>query len=339
MDYNRLYYIESAAVPNYARVTSHSSESASAVQLPLMEAVSARLRKSDVAPIRSPLNYTGGKYRLLPQILPLLPSDIGTFVDLFAGGFNVGINIRSRRVLLNDNLTYLVDLYRHFMRHTLKYIIGYVEKRIAEYGLTLQNQEGYLALRSEYNRTKHPLDLFTLTAFSFNHQIRFNNSHEFNTPFGRERSRYNAVMKKNLSDFVTAFRSMDIEISNADFESVDLSRLGAGDLVYCDPPYLITTGTYNDGKRGFTGWNEGEEHRLLALLDSLNSRGIRFALSNVLVHKGRNNDILASWIDRGGYKIHDLSMCYGNSSYHTKDRNRDSTREVLVTNYNPDGRR
>ena len=283
--------------------------------------------------IRSPLNYTGGKYRLLPQILPLFPSKIKTFVDLFAGGFNVGINIRASRILLNDNLTYLVDLYRYILRHNLDCIIGYIESRINEYNLTLQNQDGYLALRAEYNRTGHPLDLFTLTAFSFNHQIRFNNSHEFNSPFGRERSRYNATMKKNLSNFVIAFRNADIEISNLDFGLVDLSRLGSADLVYCDPPYLITTGTYNDGKRGFTGWNEGEERRLLALLDSLNEKGIRFALSNVLTHKGKRNDILADWIAEKGYNAHPLSMCYGNSSYHTKDRGRDSTREALITNY------
>ena len=42
--------------------------------------------------IQSPLNYTGGKFRLLPQLLPLFPKDAGTFVDLFCGGCNVGIN-------------------------------------------------------------------------------------------------------------------------------------------------------------------------------------------------------------------------------------------------------
>ena len=35
--------------------------------------------------IKSPLNYTGGKYKLLPQIIPIFPSDINTFVDLFGG--------------------------------------------------------------------------------------------------------------------------------------------------------------------------------------------------------------------------------------------------------------
>ena len=43
--------------------------------------------------IQSPLNYTGGKYKLLPQILPLFPKEIDCFVDLFCGGCNVGINI------------------------------------------------------------------------------------------------------------------------------------------------------------------------------------------------------------------------------------------------------
>ena len=38
--------------------------------------------------IQSPLNYTGGKYKLLPQILPLFPKDIDVFVDLFCGGCN-----------------------------------------------------------------------------------------------------------------------------------------------------------------------------------------------------------------------------------------------------------
>ena len=42
--------------------------------------------------IQSPLNYTGGKYKLLPQILPLFPKEIDCFVDLFCGGCNVGIN-------------------------------------------------------------------------------------------------------------------------------------------------------------------------------------------------------------------------------------------------------
>ena len=39
--------------------------------------------------IKSCLNYTGGKYKLLNQILPLFPQDIDKFIDLFCGGASV----------------------------------------------------------------------------------------------------------------------------------------------------------------------------------------------------------------------------------------------------------
>ena len=40
--------------------------------------------------IKSPLNYVGGKYRLLKQIIPLFPKEIDTFVDLFSGELMLG---------------------------------------------------------------------------------------------------------------------------------------------------------------------------------------------------------------------------------------------------------
>jgi site-specific DNA-adenine methylase len=34
---------------------------------------------------KNPFNYTGAKFKLLSQILPLSPDKINTFVDLFGG--------------------------------------------------------------------------------------------------------------------------------------------------------------------------------------------------------------------------------------------------------------
>ena len=64
--------------------------------------------------IQSPLNYTGGKFKLLPQILPLFPANISTFVDLFCGGCNVGINVDCQNVIYNDLDTNLLYLYNTF---------------------------------------------------------------------------------------------------------------------------------------------------------------------------------------------------------------------------------
>ena len=283
--------------------------------------------------ICSPMNYIGGKYKLLPQILPLFPKRIDTFIDMFCGGGNVGVNVEANKLLLNDNLLYIVELYKQFKTMSIDEIVEYIENRINLFELSSTNTDGYLALRSAYNQERNPLDLFVLAAYSFNHQIRFNNNHQFNIPFGKNRSRYNANMKKNLEMFIAKLHELDVEFSSSNFEELDLSGLTSNDFVYCDPPYLITTGTYNDGKRGFTGWSHREEIKLLALLSELNRKGIRFALSNVLKHKGRTNAILKQWVEMHNFKVYHLNKDYQNSNYHSINRDSDITDEVLITNY------
>lgn len=283
--------------------------------------------------ISSPMNYIGGKYKLLPQIIPLFPEKIGTFVDLFCGGCNVGINIKADKIVLNDNLSYLIDLYKTFDEKNSDDILAFIKKRISDLNLSLTNKDGYLKLREIYNTEKNPLDLFVLTAYSFNHQIRFNNSHQFNNPFGKDRSCFNPHMEKNLLDFLKVIKSKNIFFYSNNFDELDLSNLQSNDFVYADPPYLITTGTYNDGKRGFTGWNETEEEKLLSILKNLDEQNIKFALSNVIEHKGKKNSILLDWIEKNHFIINYLNKDYSNSNYHIINRNKTSTIEVLVTNY------
>lgn len=279
------------------------------------------------------MNYIGGKGKLLSQILPLFPQNISTFMDLFCGGCNVGLNVDAKSIIFNDNLTYLIDLYRSFLSIKEDEILSYIDRRICELNLTQTNREGYLRLRSEYNSNRNPLDLFVLIAFSFNHQIRFNSSHEYNNPFGKDRSSYNPKMKNNLKSFLSSLQSRDISFTNLDFREINYSILTKNDFVYADPPYLITRGTYNDGKRGFTGWGEKEEMELLEILDSLHSKGIKFALSNVLAHKGQKNRLLQEWIEKKNFSVHHLDKCYRNSNYQSSNNEKGETIEVLITNY------
>jgi len=283
--------------------------------------------------IKSPLNYTGGKYKLLPQILPLFPNNINTFVDLFAGGCSVGVNAQSQKTIFNDNLTYLIDFYKTIQAFDEKETLKYIYKRINEFELSKTNQEGFNLLRNEYNKSKKPLDFFVLVAYSFNHQIRFNNKHHFNCSFGKNRSHFNSNMKKNLCEFLEAIKKIDCTFLHLSFEKFNFSSLTEEDFIYCDPPYLITTANYNDGKRGFKGWTETEEKQLLALLDNLHQKNIKFALSNVIEHENKKNQILEDWIENTKYNRYDLSFDYRNSSYQKKYRG--VTKEILITNYNP----
>lgn len=278
--------------------------------------------------LKSPMNYIGGKYKLLPQILPHFPAQIGTFVDLFAGGCNVAVNVQAEHILCNDLNEKIIELFEAFRQRELEDILRQIDARIAEYHLSKENEEGFLRFRSEYNRAPDPIDLYTLTCYSFNYQFRFNNQLEYNNPFGRQRSQFSQNMRRNLIAFVTRLKERDIRFCSRDFTQVPLDGLGPGDFLYCDPPYLITTGTYNDGNRGFRDWKEEQEYALYAYLDAASARGIRFALSNVLEHKGRKNEILLSWAKK--YRIIALDYNYSNASYNT---HKGKSREVLVVNY------
>jgi len=237
---------------------------------------------------------------------------------------------------VNDNLTYLIEMYKAFQLNDIDVTIMHIENRIRQFELSLTNEYGFKKMRELYNEQKNPLDLFILIAYSFNHQIRFNNHHEFNNPFGRERSSFNSTMKLNLEHFIIRLKETEIEFTNLCFENFDFSFLTESDFVYCDPPYLITTGTYNDGKRGFKGWTEKEENALLKTLDNLDKANMKFALSNVLEHKGKSNDILKNWIKNNhNYKINYIDFNYSNSNYQTIIRDKNASIEVLITNYEP----
>ena len=74
-------------------------------------------------------------------------------------------------------------------------------------------------------------------------------------------------------------------------------------------------------------WNIDVEQRLLDLLDVLNDRGIRFAISNVTHYRGRQNDKFIEWANN--YEIHSIKSNY--ISYH--DNSIKKFNEVLITNY------
>ena len=278
--------------------------------------------------LKSPLNYVGGKYKLLPQLLEYFPKEINTFVDMFSGGFNVGINVDSKKTICNDINSFIIDLYKELYKEPINNVLGHIQNRIDEYGLSKENEDGFKKFRVYYNKTKNPIDLYTLSCYSFNYQFRFNNDKEYNNPFGRNRSQFSENMRNNLILFTEKLKNMNIEFSSEQFDKLNLEGLTETDFVYCDPPYLITTGSYNDGNRGFKDWKEEEELKLYDMLDNLNDKHIKFALSNVIEHKGKENKLLKEWSKK--YKVIYLTSDYSNSSYNTK---RDKSIEVLIVNY------
>lgn len=308
------------------------------------------VEKNIVDKVKSPLNYTGGKYKLLNQIIPIFPKDLDLFVDLFSGGANVGVNVNAKRIVCVDKQKEIIRVMELFKKYEDGYIIDKLEKIIDKYnlsnsllngyktykctsdkGLGSYNKSKYLDLRNDYNSmtddsVEKDFLFLTLVIYGFNNQIRFNSNGEFNMPVGKRD--FNNSIRKNLKSFITKLKTKNIEFINSDFREFAIETTD-NTLVYCDPPYFLGTASYNENG----GWTEKDEIDLLNYLSILDQSGVKFALSNVIEHKGEKNIILDSWIKEHNYIVHIIDSNYNNSNYHKQEGNILKTIEVLVTNY------
>ena len=300
--------------------------------------------------VKSPLNYTGGKYKILNQIIPIFPKELDLFVDLFSGGSNVGVNVNAKRIVCVDKQKEIIRVMELFKKYEDGYIIDKLEKIIDKYelsnsllngyemyncssdkGLGSYNKSKYTELRNNYNNIKSDsiekdFLFLTLIIYGFNNQIRFNNNGEFNMPVGKRD--LNNSLRKNLKNFITKLKTKNIEFVNSDFREFAIETT-ENTLVYCDPPYFLGTASYNENG----GWTKQDEIDLLNYLTILDSKGIKFALSNVIEHKGAIHIMLETWIKEHNYTIHYITCDYNNSNYHKQEGNITKTVEVLITNY------
>lgn len=312
----------------------------------LCEVFSKEKKKMNIS---CPFNYTGGKFNLLKQLQPLF-DEKEVFLDLFAGGGNVGINSSSSKVIFNDSNEKLIDLIKFIKNTDTNILLKQIDNIIEKYdlsntslygysyygcnsseGVAKYNKEKFLSLRNDFNAQvlEGKIDysmLYVLMVYSFNNQIRFNRKGLFNLPVGKRD--FNSKMRSKLMLFSEELKSKDVHFIKKDFREISLDDFSKETFIYCDPPYLITNATYNENGM----WTEIEEKALLEFLDRANEKGFSFALSNVLESKNKRNEILCNWIESRGYYCNHLNKSYSNSNYHRKDKNSVSE-EVLITNY------
>lgn len=271
----------------------------------------------------SPLNYIGSKAKLISKIEKYLPENISTFFDIFGGGFNVGINSNAQHIIYNDINHFVKDLVESFrINDTYQYLL-YLKKIIKKYNLKKEDATSYLKARNYYNSLsfdkRNPKLLYAIILYGFNQQIRFNGDHNFNNPVGMRW--FNDKVLEKMISFSRVMKEKNITLSNVEFTDF-LGKIEKDSFVYMDPPYRLTNGSYNDGKRGFNGWELADEKNLFEFADSLNEKSIRFMISYIVEHNGRTNMELKNWIRLNNYRLINIDKMNGNQ------RN-----EVLIMNY------
>jgi DNA adenine methylase len=294
---------------------------------------------------RSPFFFVGDKYKLMSQLSDFFPSNINTFIEPFVGGGSVFLNTNAKNYAVNDLNPFLIKLHRFLFDHkeNTSFFFDECKKIILHYGFSASllgffvptdlkkqyaktyyaryNKAPYEKLKKDFNKDNSDLlKLYILLVYGFNHMLRFNSKGEFNLPVGNVD--FNKNVLRALNDYFQFSQKSMISYFNLDFESFLLSReYKKDDFVYVDPPYLISSSEYNKN------WTTQEEERLLRVLDKLSENKVKFALSNVLIHKGRTNFTLLKWSSK--YLIDPINSNY--ISFHNNSKK--DTKEVLIKNY------
>lgn len=308
--------------------------------------------------IKTPLNYTGNKFRLLNQIKPYFPKDINIMVDLFCGGATVGLNTDCKEVYFIDNDPMVIGLLKFFKTQKFEELISKIEALIEKYalsnsyrngfkyykslineknsnnGLKSYNSEGFYKLRNDYNNLEDKnsefafIMLYILILYGFNNDLRFNAKGEFNLPVGK--TDFNKTNVDKLEKYLEKVKKVKTNYICAEFDSKKVKNiLAKADFIYMDPPYLITNATYNESNK----WNNLCEHRLLNLLEELIKNNKKFVLSNVLSKKGLMNEPLYFWTQKNCEKIEIQHMEYSYSSASYNKKNREGKEDEIIVKW------
>lgn len=294
---------------------------------------------------RSPLFYTGDKYKLIPELKKYFPENINKFIEPFVGGGSVFMNTEAKIFLLNDIDSNIISLHKYLSNFkNLDSLFEILFPKIEKYGFSCSlksdvipkelkekyvktyfaryNKESYLKLRNDFNsqKSKDLADLYLLLIYGFNHMLRFNREGKFNLPVGNVD--FNKNVNDALANYINLVNQKKIKWFNFDYkEFFEKINFENDDFVYLDPPYLITSSEYNKL------WNQKDDDELFEILDNLNSQKIKFALSDVVEYKGKENKKLSLWAKK--YNVYPIKSNYIN--YH--DNTIKSFSEVLITNY------
>lgn len=279
--------------------------------------------------IETPFNYTGSKFKLLNQILPLLDYSKPKFVDLFAGGGSIYTNVvdKYQKVLVNDIISDLIGIHQNLV---LGDDIIEDTKKICP---GKNNPLGFAELRNSYNESPTSSKLWALMLSSTNNMIRFNQKFKYNQTYG-DRG-WNSNTDKKVETFINHIRKYKDRLTFISKPFYDVNYESGKIMYYIDPPYGRVK--EEDGKIGKKQiseagyncfWKEKDDIKLYEYILDIHKMNSSFMVSGVLNHDGKICWMLDKLV-QDGFKCTNLNFDYNKVSR----KGDKETIEVIITNY------
>lgn len=220
------------------------------------------------------LKWAGGKHRLVERIKSKLP-DGNRLIEPFVGSGAVFLNTDYSQNLLTDSNRDLINLYTFLQKEGAGFISYCKELFVPENNIEVVFYE----FREEFNTTtdlRRKAALFIyLNRHCFNGLCRYNSKGIFNVPYGR----YTKPKLQEEEMFYFYEKAKHAIFKVADFREV-MSEAKAGDVVYCDPPYVPLSATSSFTSYAKEGFGLEEQHALADKAKELQKRGVAVVISN-----------------------------------------------------------
>jgi len=226
------------------------------------------------------LKWVGGKRQIIPSILELLPKNIKNYnyVEPFVGGGAVFFHLQPKKAIINDSNIELINVYE-VIKNNLEDLINDLKKHKNDsdyfYEIRAIDRTNQFAHLTNVQRASR---IIYLNKTCFNGLYRVNNAGEFNATFGRYKNP-NIVNEPTLKAVNKFLNSNDVKLGREDYETI-LKEADRSSFVYLDPPYHPISESANFTGYVQAGWDIYAQVRLSKSCDELNTKGVKFLLSN-----------------------------------------------------------
>ncbi len=267
------------------------------------------------------LKWVGGKRQLLEAFAPLLPEKIPSYCEPFFGGGAVLFSLQPHKAHINDINNELIQCYCT-IRDCVDELIDELRKyrNEADFFYSVRNLDRDRAKYESLSNIERAARLLYLNKTCYSGLYRVNSAGEFNTPFGKYKNP-NIVNEQALRAVSQYFNAADITFTSTDYSEV-LRNVGKDTFVYLDPPYDPISTTANFTSYSKEGFGKEEQIRLRECCDELNSRGIRFMLSNS-----------ATPFIKEQYSHYNQTIVFAKRAINSVGTKRGKVDEIVIRNY------
>lgn len=180
------------------------------------------------------LKWIGNKQRFAHEIVALFPERFGTYYEPFLGSGAVLGTLAPQNAVASDSLLPLVEIWKTLKENPNKLKRWYSERW--EMYSKLGKLEAYEKIRASYNSSPNGADLLFLCRACYGGVVRFRKSDGYmSTPCGV----HEPISPESFSQRVDIWVK---RVGHVDFRHMDyriaFENAKAGDLIYCDPPYV-----------------------------------------------------------------------------------------------------